>query len=199
MLMLGREVVTPTELLFPGAKPVVKENSEYLRDLRDAILDAHEIARNSLKEKTTYMKKYYDRNVNCNPTFRVGDPVYILKKGKRKGVCSKLNPRFEGPMVIIEVKSPYLFKVLIDNRIQKIVHHDYIKPCTDREMPKWIAKAKNDLIKVGEQRFCFCNKPYDGTRMIQCDSCKNWFHIKCVNIKWKNITADKEYYCTNCL
>ena len=102
-------------------------------------------------------------------------------------------------MVIVEVKSPYIFKILQDNRVQKYVHHDHIKHCNDAEIPKWIVKAKIDLEKIGEQRYCFCNKPYDGSRMVQCDSCLDWFHTKCVGIKWKQITANNEFLCTNCL
>ncbi len=29
--------------------------------------------------------------------------------------------------------------------------------------------------------YCICRQPDDGDRMVSCDSCKEWFHERCVN------------------
>lgn len=30
-----------------------------------------------------------------------------------------------------------------------------------------------------EELYCVCQKPYDGTFMIECESCQQWFHPAC--------------------
>ena len=43
---------------------------------------------------------------------------------------------------------------------------------------------------------CFCNQPFQGRPMIECDICGVWIHMKCDNIK-KNKVPDK-YNCMLC-
>lgn len=35
----------------------------------------------------------------------------------------------------------------------------------------------------GGNRYCLCRGPNDGTFMVQCDDCDQWFHGSCVNLK----------------
>lgn len=100
-MMLGREVTSPAELIFSGA-PAAKTTYEFLIELEKSIKEAHELARESLKTKTRYMKKNYDRFV-CETQFEIGDPVYILNKSVKKGTSKKLNPH-SGPRSIYFVK-----------------------------------------------------------------------------------------------
>ena len=130
--------------------------------------------------------------------YKVGDPVYILNKEQKKGVCSKLLPRFQGPAVITEVKSPYIFKVLVNNRTSRIVNHDSLKFCSDEVLPKWVERATRDLER-GEQTFCICEKPYKGEFMVMCEACDQWFHLQCVGLKKRDLKAGIDYICSECL
>ncbi|XP_030746234.1 histone lysine demethylase PHF8-like [Sitophilus oryzae] len=50
-----------------------------------------------------------------------------------------------------------------------------------------------------EPSYCLCGQPYNpDIFMIQCDSCKDWFHSSCSNFReWKTIEIDK-YHCPRC-
>lgn len=42
-----------------------------------------------------------------------------------------------------------------------------------------VAAALDD----GGNRYCLCRGPNDGTFMVECDECEQWFHGECVNLK----------------
>ena len=57
MMMVGREINMPADLVF---RPPGQENTDeekYVRNLKKAMLQAHEIARQKLKSSHAYMKR----------------------------------------------------------------------------------------------------------------------------------------------
>ncbi|KAK2942960.1 hypothetical protein BLNAU_22119 [Blattamonas nauphoetae] len=49
------------------------------------------------------------------------------------------------------------------------------------------------------QLYCICRTPYEpGQFMIQCDSCKEWYHGKCVGITPEKADSLKAYFCDKC-
>ncbi|XP_042896884.1 histone lysine demethylase PHF8 isoform X2 [Parasteatoda tepidariorum] len=47
--------------------------------------------------------------------------------------------------------------------------------------------------------YCICGEPYDSVRfMIQCDSCKDWYHGSCVNVKEHESLDIEKYHCVQC-
>ncbi|XP_035224740.1 lysine-specific demethylase 7B-like, partial [Stegodyphus dumicola] len=47
--------------------------------------------------------------------------------------------------------------------------------------------------------YCICGEPYDSLRfMIQCDSCKDWYHGSCVNVKEHESVDIEKYHCVQC-
>ncbi|GFQ66049.1 lysine-specific demethylase 7A [Trichonephila clavata] len=47
--------------------------------------------------------------------------------------------------------------------------------------------------------YCICGEPYDSVRfMIQCDSCKDWYHGSCVNVKEHESSDIEKYHCVQC-
>ena len=46
--------------------------------------------------------------------------------------------------------------------------------------------------------YCTCRlpEPEDGSEMIQCDRCHEWYHVKCLNCDLK-LTSD-DWFCTKC-
>lgn len=38
----------------------------------------------------------------------------------------------------------------------------------------------------GGNRYCLCRGPNDGSFMVACDVCQQWFHGECVNLKVKS-------------
>ncbi|PAV88553.1 hypothetical protein WR25_21842 [Diploscapter pachys] len=49
------------------------------------------------------------------------------------------------------------------------------------------------------KKHCVCNKPYDSTKFyISCDSCRQWFHGRCVNLSEKKARRLKGWLCSGC-
>jgi hypothetical protein len=62
MLMLGREVTLPLQVVIESPKEILKtpDVNEYVQEMQTRMNLAHEIARKTLKRKTEYQKRYYD-------------------------------------------------------------------------------------------------------------------------------------------
>lgn len=52
--------------------------------------------------------------------------------------------------------------------------------------------------EVPEKRYCHCRGFYDGLFMVQCISCNEWFHGRCVQIRAEDLDRRTEYQCVNC-
>ena len=208
MLMLGREVNLPADLMFPtDQKPVEQQTiHQYVQRLIDSLEVAHRTARQNLKASQKRMKKDYDLRVLVK-TFNVGDAVYILNKATGKGKCKKLCPSWKGPGVVLEKISSVLFRVKMGHSVN-ILNHDRLKKCEDRELPSWIRKLQKDpaalqeALKAAkgdkETLYRLCRKPDDGRIMIQCEDCFEWFHGACVGITEKTAKKIKKYVCPKC-
>ena len=196
-LMLGREVTMPAELIFP-CESGLGSASQLIQDIQDQLQEAHEMARRTLKVKTKRMKRDYDLGVH-RVSFLKGDVVYILDKAVHKGLSSKLCPVWTGPCLIVEVLTPYIFRVQINNRLTKVMNHDRLKKCQDKVIPKWMTKRQEELRTGAVSAYCFCGLPDDGRIMIQCDSCLEWYHGYCVGIDKAKAKTLKEYFCSRCI
>ena len=63
--------------------------------------------------------------------------------------------------------------------------------------------AKNSRKKIiyefekNIQVYCICRRPYSGTKMIECCSCKQWYHTDCLKLQDTDI-AELQWLCYNC-
>ena len=76
MLMLGREVNTSAQLMFPNVMEKHEEYGEYVFGLMKTMENAHECARSTLKTSLKRMKPSYDLRVLLRP-YAEGD-VFIF-------------------------------------------------------------------------------------------------------------------------
>ncbi|XP_033101305.1 uncharacterized protein LOC117104554 [Anneissia japonica] len=205
MLMLGREINLPADLMFVQCQPgEAQEVGDYISELVRSIRDAHDIARETLKETQKRMKKNYDLRVLKRP-YKRGDRVYILDNSTPKGKCKKLCPPWKGPGVIIDVITPCLFRVQLRNKVM-ILNHDKLKPCLDRQLPKWLINyvlppsslPTDNADDAPGTLYCSCHKPWAGAFMIQCDYCDVWYHGSCVNISPSDALDIDLYKCAQC-
>ena len=143
------------------------------------------------------MKRDYDLKAH-KIAFNKGDPVYVINKTVTRGLAPKLNPVWSGPHIIIEVITPWTYRIKCNNRSTMVVNHDRLKFCRDQELPRWITKNREEIAAGLDTSYCICGMPYSGTLMIQCDSCLDWFHGKCVNVTPTKAKALKEYFCKRC-
>ena len=149
-MMLGREVRQPVDLVFniPPSSPEENEPNAYVRDLRKRMCRIHSIARENIGSTQTQQKNYFDRNIRHLP-FNEGDLVYKLIKSFKVGQSRKLQPTWQGPLLVTKVLSPILYQVQGRKKSQ-VLHHDLLKRCEDREIPLWLRRALNRLFGEGK-------------------------------------------------
>ena len=194
MLMLGREVNQPVDLIFPSpTRDQPPELSGYVSDLIAQSQLAHETARDKLETTQSVLVKN---------AYKDEDVVYVLDNTAVKGRCKKLSAVWKGPGLIIKVLSPYLYEVKLRGKVS-IMNHDKLKPCKDREIPHWIQKYKEG--KTGDPacttqsaKYCICRGPDYGTFMIQCDECREWFHGTCVKVTAADAKGIDVFLCPQC-
>ena len=201
-LMLGREVTMPAHLIYgQGFCQGDTENEDtkgFLTNLEANLTEAHEVARTTLKTNQRHQKRNYDVRL-CSHQYKKKDLVYILNQTSQKGVCPKLCPPWKGPAVVLEVLTPYLYRVQHGRQVS-VVNHDKLKLCRDKwnALPAWVRRVLSAPEGIGGEKFCICRLPDDGELMIQCDECLDWFHGSCVGVDKKKSRNIKRYYCPNC-
>ena len=129
MLMFGREVECPEKLVFglpPGER---SEHCEYVTELRDRMVDAHHVARDSLSRAAVHQKRNYDHRSREPPPLRRGDSVLLRKESVRRGLSAKLSAYWDGPYAVVERVGPVNVKIKKGSRHPaKVVHVDRLKP-----------------------------------------------------------------------
>ena len=143
MLMLGKEVRLPLDLMI-GPEAYTHPSGSYLQQLQQAMVTAHDAARENLKSYQKRQKKDYDINLKTNK-FDVGDVVYLLDSSTKVKQSTKLRPIYKGPYVVSQVLSPLLFKVK-DQKRESVIHHDRMKPCLDHNLPLWLRRMRHELL-----------------------------------------------------
>lgn len=136
MLMLGREVRTPTDLQYPPPEGdhEYECHTEYAEWVRSVQREAHELARTHLQAAAQRQKRNYDLGSRAYD-IQVGNWVYVRDYAHKK---TKLHFRWKGPYLVIAQKSPVTFQVQLTVDTNPIVHHvDSLKRCYGCTQPKW--------------------------------------------------------------
>ena len=204
MLMLGREINLPADLVFKPAQTEKPENlDDYTTRLQEAIRTSHEIARDVLKTTQSHMKRDYDIKTRL-VEYKPGDLVYVLDTAKIKGRAKKLDPPWKGPGIVVEKLSSYVYKIKLQT-LTFTTNHDRLKPCRDRQIPAWLRRCQHrmdegeNILEVeNTDLLCICKKPDDGKLMIQCDECDDWFHGACVGVTKELADTLVTYICPRC-
>jgi len=209
MMMLGREISLPAELMFGGpGKTGQPDGDQYVGELQTAIEGAHRVARENLKLAQKRMKRDYDVKVRVRE-LKPGDLVYQLDTATIKGKSRKLSPSWKGPGVVLEKLTPYLYRIKLKRAILT-ANHDRLKLCRDREVPVWAQRLSQQIIAgagtgEGEDRgasggklYCVCRKPYTGEFMIRCEECTEWYHGRCVKVTPEEADTMGDFICSEC-
>ncbi|CBQ68026.1 conserved hypothetical protein [Sporisorium reilianum SRZ2] len=73
---------------------------------------------------------------------------------------------------------------------------------TERELDTVFAGGIGDDEQDGaedENQYCICRGKDDGSFMISCEQCQDWFHTKCVGMTQKAAKKLDEYVCESCV
>ena len=113
-MMLGSEIIQPVDLMMGNFSTEGLASSDYVVRLKNSLMKAHELAREHLSSAQLRQKKDYDLRVKLHP-YEVGDLVYRIESLKKVGQSPKLQQVWKGPLIIVQVIYPILFRVAEDD------------------------------------------------------------------------------------
>ena len=137
--------------------------------------------------------------------------MLLMNSASKTGQCRKLAALWKGPFVIVQVLTPVLYRIASSKK-DWMVHHDRLKPCHDDPLPLWIRRKRHQVLDrqepedtqnpsdqveidtdslLQQPKYCICHGPDDGSFMIACDFCDEWFHGKCVGGHRKTRTENR--------
>ena len=137
-LMYGREVTTPIELAYPLQPREFVSTSGYAQEMEEALLEAYQHVRVSLKQAAERQKKSYDTGTHINE-FSPGDAVYQLCPVRE----DKLSPRWRGPFIVVKLRGGPLYLVQ-GARKAFIAHQDRLKAYRPA-LPSWASRVQADI------------------------------------------------------
>ncbi|KAI0731322.1 hypothetical protein C8Q76DRAFT_691152 [Earliella scabrosa] len=68
----------------------------------------------------------------------------------------------------------------------------------EKENVKMNGSGKARVTRKGSKAYCVCRKPDDGSPMIHCSTCKDWFHFRCVGLTELEAGEIQSYACPSC-
>ena len=144
MLMLGREIALPTDIMCGLPPDSPREVTSYVADLRDRLEEAHRLARRHLRQATCRQKRYYDNKVRGTP-FQVGDLCWVANKAHKKGISPKLQDKWKGPGLVTRVYGDVTVEVQLGAAKFVTVHTDMLKESQSPKRPSWMRAALQSL------------------------------------------------------
>jgi len=131
MAMLGREVLLPATLVAQSLEESHRVTVPFVRDLRDALRDAHERVRTATKSSARIQKRYYDER-SKQTSFSEGQKVWLFwPRPPIRQKFRKLQKLWTGPRVIESFKTPLVVVLKhTEKRTRQTVHVDRLLPWT---------------------------------------------------------------------
>ena len=143
LLMLGREVRMPIDVVFTNAQTEKEVTSygEYATGLRNNIQQAHDVARDRLQVAAVLQKETSDGK-GCLFSYSPGDLVWYATDIGQQHLAPKLRRSFEGPFLIIHKFNDLIYLIQLDRAgRRKVVHHNKLKPYTGTKTLRWAKVA----------------------------------------------------------
>ena len=141
MMILGREVRSPLEVTFHTTFNKItnwQSAGDYVSSLRERLHRAHAVARHHLEVASNRRKARYDTKATYQQ-LKAKDLVWLINEKREEGICQKLQPVYEGPLVITKKYNDWIYEIQLNkNGKRKVVHHDKLKPYLGTDIPKWI-------------------------------------------------------------
>ncbi|MES9881558.1 MAG: reverse transcriptase domain-containing protein [Sedimenticola sp.] len=148
LLMLGREVRLPAELVYGGrssCQPEITSYGDYVDHLRTRMQQSHEIARKHLSANAQRQEMLYDARLSVF-NFKQGDVVWVENEAIAPGLCAKLQPAYKGPCVIVHKFNDLTYSVQLNaTGSTRVLHHNKMKPYEGTDIPVWIQFANRRL------------------------------------------------------
>lgn len=150
MLMLGREIEVPLDVITESTPDTPPLSTEYALALQQRLSGAHEVARRHLGKAAERQKRNYDKRVSSKP-FRVGDSVWLHNVRRKKGRNPKLDCPWEGPHLVVSVLSDVTYRIQKSRRAKaKVIHADRLKPYLGPALRSWISEEGETVTPVSQ-------------------------------------------------
>lgn len=149
MLMLGREVATPVDIMYEFPNRVKPTNvHDWVRELRQTLEKAHTYARQITQQSMLRQKRYHDQNV-VRKTFEEGEQVLVYFPPRGIGKSAKLTSYLYGPYKIVQQHIDVTFKIRKDKETRTlIVHVDRFMGLRSSEMKMKLQKSRIRLLMM---------------------------------------------------
>lgn len=136
LLMLGREVRLPAEVMFGTCRQEPTETYvEYVEKLKQRMNRAHEVARTHLSTAAKRQKKVYDARLSTN-TYSPGDLVLMETEKDQLEIAPKLRVPYQGPYMVTKRFNDLDYEVYLGKKY-RVVHHNRLKLYNGSERPPW--------------------------------------------------------------
>ncbi|XP_044317449.1 uncharacterized protein LOC123038055 [Drosophila rhopaloa] len=128
LLLLGRELRLPSELLYGRPSPHPESYPAYVEQLQNRLRLTQQIGRRNLMAAANVNKLRYD--LRSHPVeFAVGEEVWLYCPTRRVGRCPKLQSDWIGPAVVTRRHSDLVYKIrLPGKRATRTVHVNRLAP-----------------------------------------------------------------------
>lgn len=119
LMVYGREFQLPEELVRPALiEP--QFSTTYAFQLRKALLEIREFARQNMGHQMKLQKDRFDRHAKP-VSFQEGDWVWVHEPRRTVGRCPKLQPQWTGPWTVLQKRNDVLYRVQL-GRAKKLIH-----------------------------------------------------------------------------
>jgi hypothetical protein len=132
MLLFGREVRLPIDLVTGRPNDIPLGVDEYTDNLQKKLEDVHHYVRDRIKLTSRRMKTRYDVHAS-GPLFKEGDLVWLYNPQRKKGFSPKLQRHWEGPYKIVKRVNDVVYRIQRGSSKCKIVHVDRLSPYHGRD------------------------------------------------------------------
>ena len=128
MLMNGRELTLPVDLMYGRPDEEYTGQSQYVCDLQRRLKAVHSFARSTASLHHNRRKRRCDLYADTS-RFEPGDRVLMANPQRKKGVCPRLTNLWEGPYTVCSRRNDVLYRLQKSPRSQpKLVHLDRLRP-----------------------------------------------------------------------
>jgi hypothetical protein len=137
MMMLGRDVRLPVDLVVGGVPDEGECDTLYADELREKIRAVHERARVVLGSSMRRQKRNYDRHAH-GPLYKVGQFVWLHNTTRQPRLSKKLMLPWVGPFMVVEAMSDVTFRIQRSSRSKPtVVHANRLKLYEGPELAQW--------------------------------------------------------------
>ena len=162
MMMLGREVSIPVDLVTRCQEPQDETNTDFAEALRTNMQEAHDRARECLGKSARRQKRNYDRHAR-EKGLTEGQLVWLYNPAKKKNLSPKLQLRWEGPWIVVKRLSDVTVRIRQRTGGKpRVVHVDRLKPYEGEEFDQRIHRTGESGLENSQERL---EEVPEGTRL----------------------------------